>query len=313
VHSDIVHIELRSVPDCPNLDPVRTALLMALVDLGLSAEVTEVVGDYPSPSVLIDGVDVMTGTSGVDTVACRLDLPTIEHLRVALNAAMSTPVEPRQLATPDRCTAPSDAIRPDRPHRAAQLPAATRQVYQAILRHFAATGSAPGDDIIRAAADRAGTDPTAALQALAAADLIALDAHSRLVAAYPFSPTPTRHLVAVGPITVSAMCAIDALGIPYMLGTDAVIASTDPHSGQPVQVTVTNGEAIFEPAAAVVVYAATGTAGPSVDTCCTTINFFASSGTAHAWTAAHPAGIVIVLSQDQAIALGRHIFEILLT
>jgi hypothetical protein len=89
VDNGVVIVELRSVPDCPNLEPVRQALSIALGDLGCPAAVIERVGDYPSPSVLINGVDVM-GTAVGDTAACRLDLPSSEHLRVALRKAMAT-------------------------------------------------------------------------------------------------------------------------------------------------------------------------------------------------------------------------------
>ena len=82
-------VELRSVPDCPNLNRVREALTAALADLGCPAAVIERVGDYPSPSVLINGVDVM-GATGGDTAACRLDLPTGEQLRVALTDAWAS-------------------------------------------------------------------------------------------------------------------------------------------------------------------------------------------------------------------------------
>jgi hypothetical protein len=84
-----VIVELRSVPDCPNLNPVREALTAALADLGCPTAVIEQVGDYPSPSVLINGVDVM-GATGGDTAACRLDLPTGEQLRVALTDAWAS-------------------------------------------------------------------------------------------------------------------------------------------------------------------------------------------------------------------------------
>lgn len=83
-------VELRSVPDCPNLDPVREALSTALADLGCPAAIIEQVGDYPSPSVLINGVDVM-GAVAAETAACRLDLPSRERLRAALAEAMADP------------------------------------------------------------------------------------------------------------------------------------------------------------------------------------------------------------------------------
>ncbi|WP_406080153.1 organomercurial lyase [Micromonospora sp. NBC_00858] len=308
-----VSVELRSVPDCPNLARAREALQAALADLGLPAVVTEVVGDYPSPSILVNGVDVMGG-SGDGPAACRLDLPTGGRIRAALRQAMgaesATAATEPSLA--DCWAQPGNAIRTDRPRRAEQLPDRLRQVHRAILRHFAATGTAPSGADIRTAVNTAELDTANALRELARQDLVAVDSAGRLVAAYPFSPTPTPHVVSLGDVEVFAMCAIDALGMPFMLGTDAVITSVDPHTGQPVRVTITNGAATFQLTEAVIVYAATGTTGRSVDTCCSTINFFTNASNAQAWIAAHPGLAATVLDQDQAVTLGRDIFEPLL-
>jgi hypothetical protein len=207
---------------------------------------------------------------------------------------------------------PGDAIRADRALRAAKLPPPLRQLHRAILRHFTTTATTPTRAEIDATARAAGLDPAAALTALAADDLIAIDPTGRLRAAYPFSPTPTGHLVTLPTVAVHAMCAIDALGTPYMLDTDAVITSTDPHNGTPIQVTVISGTATFQPAATVVVYAATSATGRSVDTCCSTINFFADTNSAQAWITAHPQLAAMILSQDQAARWGRDIFATLL-
>ena len=207
---------------------------------------------------------------------------------------------------------PGNAIRADRAHRVAQLPPALRQLHRAILRHFARIGRAPSRAEIDSAAHAAGLDPAAALQALAADDLIAVDHAGRLLAAYPFSPTSTGHQVSLPTVSVQAMCAIDALGTPYMLDVDAVITSTDPHNGAPIQVAVTGGMPAFQPADTVVVYAATPVTGRSVDTCCSTINFFTHPSSAQAWITAHPGLAATILSQDQAVTLGRDIFESLL-
>ncbi|WP_319462770.1 alkylmercury lyase family protein [Micromonospora sp. RTP1Z1] len=303
------------MPDCPNLAPVREALYTSLAALGLPAEVTEVVGDYPSPSVLVNGVDVMGGV--VDGgAACRLDLPTAEHIQSAVQQAMTS----ESAAVPagaglqavDCCAQPGNAIRVDRPRRAAQLPDGLRQVHRAVLRHFAATGTAPSPTEISSAADAAGLDAAAALRQLSAVDLLAVDDGARLIAAYPFSPVPTPHEVSLGDVDVFAMCAIDALGMPFMLDTDAVITSADPHNGNPIQVTVTEGAATYQPPEAVVVYAASRTTGPSVETCCSTINFFTSTENAQAWISAHPTLTATVLDQDDALTLARDIFEPLL-
>lgn len=51
--------------------------------------------------------------------------------------------------------------------------------------------------------------------------------------AYPFSGRPTPHRVRLGPAAeANAMCAIDALGIPFMVGTSAEIVSLGPLMGE---------------------------------------------------------------------------------
>lgn len=313
VHNDRVIVELRSVPDCPNLDRVRTILYATLAELGLPPAVIERVGDYPSPSVLIDGVDVMGTSDG--PAACRLDLPAAEDLKAALCRATeaTSPAAGLGLAVADCCAQPGDAIRADRPDRAARLSPELRQVHHAILRHFATTGTVPDLDDLAAAATRVGLDPHDALRQLAADDLIALDRSDALVAAYPFSPTPTAHVVSLGQVHAFAMCAIDALGIPFMLDRDATLRSTDPQTGQPIQITAAAGMITFVPPQAVVVYAATARAGRSVDSCCSTINFFTSPDTARGWLADRPELAATVLDQDQAVQLARDIFEPLLS
>ena len=80
-------VELRSVPDCPNVKPVRAAVHACLAELGLPPDVIEWVGEFPSPSVLVNGVDVMQG-GGHGPASCRLDLPTAEAVRGALCKAI---------------------------------------------------------------------------------------------------------------------------------------------------------------------------------------------------------------------------------
>ena len=73
-------------------------------------------------------------------------------------------------------------------------------------------------------------------------DVVRLDPHGAIRAAYPFSAHPTPHVVHIADRPrVYAVCAIDALGIAAMLHRDITIDSTDPHNGQPISVTVHNG------------------------------------------------------------------------
>jgi len=80
-----MNIELLVAPDCPHAPAARTLVAECLDRLGLAIRVQERVGDYPSPTVLVDGVDVMTDTSGAPRMqACRLDVPTASRVLAAL-------------------------------------------------------------------------------------------------------------------------------------------------------------------------------------------------------------------------------------
>jgi hypothetical protein len=107
------------------------------------------------------------------------------------------------------------------------------------------------------------------------------------------------------------MYAIDALGIPPMLGTDAVITSADPGTAEPVTITVTAGHANWDPPGAVVLYAWRDRSGPAAETCCDLISFFTSRKAARTWARTHPHPGVI-LSSAQASQLATSIFGPLL-
>jgi hypothetical protein len=80
-------VELLLTPHCPNAAAARTVLTACLRRLDLDLRVRERVGDYASPTILVDGVDVMTACGGTPTgQACRLDLPTADRVLVALRA-----------------------------------------------------------------------------------------------------------------------------------------------------------------------------------------------------------------------------------
>jgi hypothetical protein len=78
---------------CPNVVPMRELLKRCLVRLGLDPSIIEVetgamrTGDryrrLPSPTVLVDGVDVLGEDVGA-AASCRLRLPTEQELLSAL-------------------------------------------------------------------------------------------------------------------------------------------------------------------------------------------------------------------------------------
>ncbi len=150
-------------------------------------------------------------------------------------------------------------------------------LYRAVLPAFAATGTPPP---IPRAAERAGLLPDetqAALRELAAADVVALDDTGNLVGAFPLSAACTRHRVRVGDRPVlHAMCAIDALGIPAMLGEPGVITSSDPITHHRVTVNISaDGLLELDPPDAVVLLGTSGDGGLACSAC-PVIDFYAS-------------------------------------
>jgi hypothetical protein len=82
-----VRVALLTVPDCPNAEAARRTLRACLAELGIEAPVTERVGAFPSPSILVDGRDVM-GRPALTGATCRLDLPTRARVLAALRAGL---------------------------------------------------------------------------------------------------------------------------------------------------------------------------------------------------------------------------------
>src|SRR5207302_6136720 len=82
----LVRIQILQVPDCPLVERVRETVQSVLARLQLEAEVEELVGEYPSPTLLIDGRDV-TGRPLQAVSSCRLDLPTEQQVLTALGIA----------------------------------------------------------------------------------------------------------------------------------------------------------------------------------------------------------------------------------
>ncbi|WP_199178165.1 organomercurial lyase MerB [Mycobacterium hubeiense] len=83
-----MRIELLASPGCPHAAAAKEIVADCLATLGIDEPIVERVGRYPSPTVLVDGVDVMRlGRATPTGDACRLDLPTRERVLNALRVA----------------------------------------------------------------------------------------------------------------------------------------------------------------------------------------------------------------------------------
>lgn len=81
-----------------------------------------------------------------------------------------------------------------------------------------------------------------------------------------------------------------------MLGTDAVITSSEPGTAEPVAITVTAGRAHWDPPGTVVLYAWRDCGGPAAETCCDLISFFTSRKAARRWARTRPQAGAVILS-----------------
>jgi len=76
-------IELLHVAGCPHVADARHVLLACLVEFGISETIEEREGAFPSPTILVDGDDVMGEPASKDA-SCRLDVPTRERIAAAI-------------------------------------------------------------------------------------------------------------------------------------------------------------------------------------------------------------------------------------
>jgi Alkylmercury lyase len=191
----------------------------------------------------------------------------------------------------------------------ARLSPEGRRFHRLILEQFAAART-PSGEATRAAARELGLEPERAYAVLAREDLVHADERGRPVVAYPFSARDRGHRVLIdGSGEVQAMCAVDALGIPAMLGAAVDVRSRDPLSGGEVRVQLGPGESVgWHPDGAVVLAGSACGDGPSVHGCCDVLNFFETAENAERYLLEHPEITGMAITIPEAAEAGRVVF-----
>jgi hypothetical protein len=191
--------------------------------------------------------------------------------------------------------------------RISGLDPAARRLYALILYRFTEGGPPDRDELSRLGL---GQD---ALSELVERDLVALGPDGQIAVAYPFSTTPTRHQVRTEHgQSYWAMCAIDALGMPYLLQQAAEIRAREPGSDRAITVAIDPAAQTVraDPDGAAVVVARVGD-GCAAACACPHINLFASIAAADRYLVAsdlHGA----ILDVPAATIAGRRVFGDLL-
>lgn len=190
-----------------------------------------------------------------------------------------------------------------------------RELYRWILTRFGA-GRPPSLADLSEQAACLQLDRDQALERLETTDLIARNPDSGAVSvAYPFSASPTLHKLDLGGVQGYAMCAVDALGVAYMLGRPVTVTSRDPQTCDEVRVRVDPDPGTIDaaPEQSVALAGHVPGAGALASSCCPVTNFFASETNARDYLAQNPAIDGQVVSIAQAADAGRALFGQLLT
>jgi Alkylmercury lyase len=185
--------------------------------------------------------------------------------------------------------------------RAARLARSDRAVYRQIVQHLVENAHRSLDPV-----------PADSVGRLINADLVQVDDHGRIAVAYPFSLHRTRHRVVMQDgRRYRAMCAIDALGIPYLLREPGEVHAQEPDNGGMVRVEVDPDEdPVWTPKQAVAVVAS-GDGSCLAQCACPHINLFASSDHGERYLSAQGLRGSILSISDAAVT-GRRLFGDLL-
>lgn len=257
-HQSPIKIQLLTVPDCPLVAKVRATLNNCLAKTRLDATVEELVGEYHSPTLLINGFDV-TGkpVSAQGQQSCRLDLPNEEQILAALRglpvlscedgteAAVGQPAFHILLRTAGRVT--------------------LEQVSQETGRNT--------DDI------RTG------IEALRRRGHVKLDEQGFIVGVAGLSCIPTEHQLSFEGKRLWAWCAFDVIGIFGALEASGFATSVDPSTNERLVVNFVKG---VPDETGLGVFMADMPAGGSVcEDWCWRVRFFQSESAAGAWARAN--------------------------
>jgi len=73
-------LQILQVPDCPLVGRLVDEVMACLTECGVHEPLEMVVGDFPSPTLVVDGLDVSTGQPPRSATCCRVDLPSSEQI-----------------------------------------------------------------------------------------------------------------------------------------------------------------------------------------------------------------------------------------
>jgi hypothetical protein len=185
------------------------------------------------------------------------------------------------------------------------------EIRKYILREFAKEGSPPASEKIAEKLELSSIDIVdQTIVKLQKADILSMRGN-KIISAYPFSATETRHKVIFEDgHEVYALCATDALGMHFMLDTDITILSQCPECEKDIMVVVKNEQIYhYDPDGIIEFVSNKERCGCIAETLCPFINFFCSKEHLEKWIERNPEyRDGEVYSLNEALEHGRVIF-----
>lgn len=144
-------------------------------------------------------------------------------------------------------------------------------------------------------------------------DAIHLNENKTLIeAAYPFSGLETAHIIKFKENSYKdlyAMCAIDALGIPFMLNSDIFIKSKCFHCEDEIDIEIENNEIVGLNPESMVVWCHMEYSCCAATSLCNNINFFSSVQHFEEWQKDEKKAKGYLIQIPEAFHLGKLFFE----
>lgn len=188
-----------------------------------------------------------------------------------------------------------------------QLSVPENCVRKYILIEYTRLGTAPSIETIKEKFQDMNVDRI--LEKLDTLDFIYLNVDkTRIECSYPFSSRKTVHEVKMDGTHVYCMCAIDALGVPFMIGKDITIHSRCGFSGESITIQIENKKIVSRSHRDIWVWASLDRCGKSADSCCKRILFFTSDNL-DKWVKVHPEEKDVSLSLSEAFFISQYLFE----
>lgn len=185
------------------------------------------------------------------------------------------------------------------------------ELHRQILRSFVEKGRILTQEEMGQYTD----NPQEAVNILAEKDMVVLSADGNLTGAYPFTMEAREHVVRVNGHRVHAMCALDALAVAPMFGSNTEVSSRCRVTGEPVDIRQ-SGKLILNPEETGDIHFGIIWGAASGDSCCANslcleMMFLRNGDIARQWLKEDPDNRE-VFSLEEAVEFGNRFFAPLL-